>query len=95
VHVYVIASEWEKSHQLNVQIFLRVGKFQQRRNFMAASERGKSLLQGIWMYICRREILLLPVSELSPSAGRLDDCMLWNNLVATSKGVVSIFGVSG
>ena len=38
-----------------------------------------------------RVILLLPPSRLSPFSGRVDDCMLWSNLVAAFEWVVSIF----
>jgi len=45
--------------------FSEWGKSQQRRGLIIASEWGKSYLRGIWMYVCRRAILLSSPSRLS------------------------------
>ena len=47
------------------------------------------------MIVCCGAISLLPPSGLSPSSGLEDSCMLWDNLVAVSEWVVSIFEVRG
>jgi len=52
-------------------------------------------LRSEWMIIRCGGILLLSPSGLSPYSGRVDDCMLWSNLVAAFEWVVSIFGASG